>query len=162
MRRRTALLLGGLALALTLGAPTVGAGDSSQALRVARESQARWTIGSVRARQDHGRVRVQADLMADGVVIAHLRLDPKTGEFVADKAYTNAVDAGTLARLNAAASRALSQVEVGGWAWPAEHGRWRVALRYKGRPVGTVTVDVARERLVGRQERKESESEEEP
>jgi hypothetical protein len=157
---RTTLLLAGLALSLLLGAPAVRAGDSSQALRVARESQARWTIGSVRARHKHGRVDVRADLMVDGVVVAHLRLDPKTGEFVADKAYTSAVDAETLTRLKAGATHALSRVEVGGWAWPAEHGRaWRVPLRYKGRAVGTVTVDVERNRLVGKRERDESDEE---
>jgi hypothetical protein len=158
---RTLLLLGCVALSMTLGAPSVPAGDSSQALRIARESQARWTIGLLRARDKHGRVRVQADLLADGVVIAHLRLDPRTGEFVSDKAYTTAVDAEALARLKAAATRALSQVEVGGWAWPAERGRtWRVPLRYKGGPVGTVTVDVERNRLVAKRERDESEEEE--
>jgi hypothetical protein len=154
-------LFGCLTLSVVFGAGSVRASDSSQALRVARESQGRWTIGSVTARDRHGRVRVRADLMADGVVIAHFHLDPNTGEFVDGNAYTNAVDDERLARLKAAAARALSQMEVGGWTWPAEHGRaWRVPLSYKGRPVGTVTVDVERNRLVGKRERDEIEGEE--
>ena len=161
MVMRTLLFLGWVALSITLGAPSARAADSSQALRIARESQARWTIGSLRVRDKHGRVRVQADLMADGVVIAHLRLDPRTGEFVGEKAYAAGVDAEALARLKAAATRALPEVEVGGWAWPAERGRaWRVPLRYRGRPVGAVTVDVERNRLVGARERDEAEGEE--
>ena len=158
---RSMLVLAGLGLSLILWAAPVHAGDSSEALRIARQSQERWTIGSVTTRDKHGHVRVRADLMADGVVIAHLHLDPKTGEFVDEKAYTNAVDAETLPRLKAAAARSVSQVEVGGWAFPAEHGRaWRVPLRYKGRSVGTVTVDVERNRLVGKVERDEAEGEE--
>jgi hypothetical protein len=157
MLRPAILVLACLALP-GLGAPPAGAGESAQALRIARASQARWTIGSVRARATHGRVRVQADLVADGAVVAHLRLDPDSGELVGDKVYTSAVDAQALARLKAAAARALARVEVGGWAWPAEHGRaWRVPFRYRGRPVGTVTVDVERNRLVGKREGDEDE-----
>lgn len=157
---RTLLLLGCLALMTGVAPPSARAGDSGQALRIARESQTRWTIGPPSVREKRGRARVQADLIVDGVVIARLRLDPRTGEFVDDKIYTSGVDAGTLSRVNAAATRALPQIEVGGWAWPAERGRvWRVPLRYKGRAIGTVTVDVDRNRLVGKQERDEGEGE---
>jgi hypothetical protein len=157
----TVLVLSCLVLSLTLGSRAVEAGDSSQALRIARQNQARWTIGPVTVRDRDGRVSAQAALMADGIVIAYLRLDPRTGEFVGDRAYTGAVDPETLARSKVHAARALSQVQVGGWAWPAEHARaWRVPLQYKGRAVGSVTVDVERNRLLGKGERDESEGEE--
>lgn len=157
----TVLVLSCLLLSVTVGARAVPAGDSSQALRIARQSQAHWTIGPVTVRDRDGRVSAQAALMADGLVIAYLRLDPRTGGFVGDRAYTGAVDPETLARLKVQAARALSQVQVGGWAWPTEHARaWRVPLQYQGRAVGSVTVDVERNRLLGKGERDESEGEE--
>lgn len=163
MSIRPPVLITCLALFTTLVVPPAGASTSSEALRIARQGQARWSIGAVRLHDKHGRVRVEAELVADGVVIAHLRLDPRTGAFVRDKVYADHLAAPDPVSLKAAAVRALPRIEVGGWAWPAEHGRaWRVPLRYDGRVIGTVTVDAQRSQLIGHGEREDTEGEDQP
>ena len=157
---RVLVLAGCLGFVAMLGVPPIAAGASSEALRIARDSQPRWTIGAVRVRTSHGRARARADLVADGVVIAHLRLDPQTGAPVPDKRDADLLTAEDVARLHAAATRALSRLEIAGSAWPATHGHaWRIPLRCDGRMVGTVTVDVERGRLVGENEREHTEGE---
>jgi hypothetical protein len=152
--RHALLVAGCLAVCATVTVPAVAAATSSEALRIARESRSRWTIGAVRRHDGHGRTRAHADLVADGVVIARLRLDPSTGALVPDKRYADTLSVNDLARLQAEAIRALSHLEIAGWAWPAAHGHaWRIPLRSDGRVVGTVTVDVERGRLVGEHER---------
>ncbi len=162
MLRRLVFLTAWIALLATLAAPVSAvAGTSSDALRIARDSRARWSIGAVRLHDKHGRARVQADLLADDVVIARLRLDPKTGALVGEKVYADRLGSEDIPRLRASASRALSRVEVGSWAWPAERGRlWRVPLRYEGRVIGVLTVDVQRSRLIAKGERDDEEGEE--
>jgi hypothetical protein len=158
---RALVVTGCLALGATLGAPPATAGASSEALRIARESQPRWTIGAVTLREHHGRIRARADLVVDGLVIAHLRLDPTTGALVPDKRYAETLTEHDVARLRAAATRALARLEVAGWAWPVAHGRaWRIPLRCDGRVIRTITVDVARGGLLREDERDHTEGDE--
>jgi hypothetical protein len=161
MLTRALLLVGGLGLGAIAAAPAVARAASGEALRIARESQPRWRIGAITLRDRHGRARVRADLVADGIVIAHLRLDPTSGALVADARDAEGLTVVDVPRLQAAAVRALSRLEIAGWAWPAAHGRaWRIPLRCDGRVVATVTVDVARGRLLGEREHQHGEGDE--
>lgn len=140
-----------IAAAAPLPAP---AGEASgDALRVAGESRDRWAVGTLRVREHHGRARIQAELVADGVVIAHLRVDPATGDLVPSTALLAGPLPPDLTPLRAAAARALARVTIGRWAWPTEKGRaWRVPLQYEGHVIGTIKVDVQRHRLLAKDE----------
>lgn len=149
----------GLAAALAVVATAVlpraaPAGEgSADALRVAQASRERWGLGPLRIREKDGRVRVQADVVADGVVIARLRVDPATGDFVASTPHVAGPPTPDLSRLTAAAERALARVTVGTWAWPTDRGRaWRVPLQYAGHVIATIKVDARRGRVLGKDE----------
>jgi len=134
-------LCGGLALA----ADRAPHGTSAQALKVARESLTRCSLGRLAVRQKGDRPeRVRAELLFGGTVVARLRVDPRSGVFLAKDERPGAtgemLDAPAL---RAAAERSLQTLEIGEWAWPAEHGRaWGVPLRSRGRVVGKIAVDV--------------------
>lgn len=148
-----AILVGGGGPVPAAEPPAQGA--AAEALRVARESRARWSLGrlDLRERRD-GSARVRAELVLRGAVVARLRVDPRTGEFLPEKerrgAPARAVD---LAALRAAVERSLRDLEVGEWTWPTEHGRaWGVPLKYGGRVVGKLKVDARRGPLPIREE----------
>lgn len=156
MTVRTLLALATLALlalpAVSAAAPDRPArGPSAEALRIARESRAAWSLGRLAVREQHGRVRrARVDLVHGGAVVGRLRVDPRTGGFLVEHE-AGAAPAEPLdpSGLRAGAEQALRDLDVGGWAWPAEHGAaWRVPLLYRGRVVGTVTVDPRKGRLL--------------
>ena len=139
----TAILLCGSGLAPA--ADRLLAGTSAEALRVARESQAHWTLGQLKVHHRRCVVpRVRAEILNAGQVVARLRVDPATGGFLArEECPTGGGDVGDLTALRPAVERALRRLEIGDWTWPTEHGRaWGVPLRYGGRVVGTLTIDV--------------------
>ncbi len=126
-------------------------GTSADAVRVARESQAHWTLGRLMVR--HRRCvapRVLAEVLDAGLVVARLRLDPATGGFLAkDECPPGGGDVGDLTALRPAVERALHRLEIGDWMWPTEQGQaWGVPLRYGDRVVGTLKVDVRQRLLV--------------
>ncbi len=139
----TAILLYGSGLAQA--ADRLLGGTAAEALRVARESQAHWTLGQLTVRHRRCVVpRVRAEILNAGQVVARLRVDPATGGFLArDACPTGGGDAGDLTALRPAVERALHRLEIGDWTWPTEQGRaWGVPLRYGGRVVGTLKIDV--------------------
>ncbi len=120
------------------------ASRSIAALEAARVSRGEWRLSPfVVRRTDDGRRRVRAALLYRGAVVARLRVDPRTGRFLGARERAEApAEALDLIRLRAQAERALMDVAVAGWAWPAEDGRaWRFPLVYDGRVVGQITVD---------------------
>ncbi len=132
-------------------APTATARASAEALRIARESRAGWSLGRLAVRDRQGRPpRVRADLLHDGTVVGRLRIDPGTGGFLPRREPGEALSGPLdLPGLQAAAGRALAEIEIGGWTWPVGCGRaWGVPLLYRGRVVGTVAVDVRGGRLL--------------
>lgn len=78
--------------------------------------------------------------------MAHLRVDPGTGRFLAeDEPPTAGGDVRDLTGLRPAVERALHQLEIGDWAWPMEQEQaWGVSLLFEDRAVGTLKVDVGR------------------
>ena len=119
-------------------------GASADALRVARESLGRLSLGKLMVRErSHGRIRARAELLFSGAVVARLRVDPRTGAFlVEDERAETPSETLDSASLRAAVDRSLHQLEVGDWIWPTEHGRaWGVPLKYQGRVVGTLKID---------------------
>jgi hypothetical protein len=144
-----------LVLLAQLGPLPAGAEDRSapgvwsDALRIVRESRAGWRLGRLKVREKDGQPRVRFDLIADGKVIGQLRVDPSSGGFLGeDDAAGPAPAQLDLSRLRADAERALRDIEVGDRTWPTEHGQaWRVPLRYQGRVIGTIKVDVRKGRL---------------
>jgi hypothetical protein len=120
-------------------------GTSAEALRIARDRQAHWTLGQLGIRHKwFGPPRVRAELLDDGRVVARLRVDPATGGFLArHERPTGGGDVRDLDALRSAVERALHRLEIGDWTWPTEQGRaWGVPLRYGDRVVGTLKVDV--------------------
>ncbi len=131
--------------------PAPPPGGSVAALEAARSTRGEWTLGPlvVRRGRDGGRT-VRADLRYRGAVIGRLRIDPRTGRFLgARERATAPAEALDLARLRGEAERALMDLEVGGWAWPGEHGRaWTFPLVHQGRVVGRLAVSRADGRLI--------------
>lgn len=103
--------------------PAIRPGGSLAALAAARASRAEWVLGALAVRQGReGGFIVRADLRYRGTRVARLR---------------------------EAVERALHDLEVGGIAWPGEHGRaWRFPLVYRGRVVGRLAVSRADGRLL--------------
>ena len=127
---------------------------STAAIEIARESQAQWRIGPLTLRTRETRaIRVRAELLAGGRVVARLRVDPATGGFLAeDQRPSSTAAPPDLVRLRAEVERELAHLEIGGWAWPSYHGRaWAVPLRYRERVVGKIKVDVQGRRLLARE-----------
>jgi hypothetical protein len=84
------------------------------------------------------------------VVVAKLRVDPATGGFLAKDEHAQISSASPeLGRLRGDVERELGRVEVGGWAWPSKHAQaWGVPLRYQGRVIGKLEVDVRQRKLL--------------
>ena len=119
-------------------------GTSADALEVARESLGRLSLGRLSLRErSHGRPRARAEVLLDGVVVARLLVDPRTGAFLAEEERSQTSgDSLDGSALRAAVDRSLRQIEIGEWTWPTERGRaWGVPLKYQGRVVGTLKVD---------------------
>lgn len=120
-----------------------GGGTSAEALRVARESLSQWSLGrlTIRPRQQKP-ARVRAELLYRGKVVAKLRVDPRTGGFLAkDQRPEWSAETPDLPSLRAAVEEAMRHLEIGTWAWPKEHGRaWGVPLKYQGRVVERIVV----------------------
>lgn len=139
-------------LTLCVGAPAPASdrrpqGASAEALRAARESVARFSLGRLTVRERGDRPpRVRAELLFDGIVVARLRVNPRTGDFLKEEERPEAT--GRVldpSALRAAVERAIRRLEIGEWTWPTEHGRaWGVPLKYGGRVVGTIKVDARR------------------
>ncbi|HSB78332.1 MAG TPA: hypothetical protein VLM91_06075 [Candidatus Methylomirabilis sp.] len=136
-------------LILGWGNPAVGSdhpsqGTSADALKVARESLGRFSLGSLTVRErSHGRLRARAEILLDGTGVARLLVDPRTGTFLSEEErpqFSGEMLDGPTLRL--AVERSLRQLEIGEWTWPTEHGRaWGVPLKYQGRVVGTLKID---------------------
>jgi hypothetical protein len=115
-----------------------------EALRIARGSMSRLTLGKVTMKQSGGEgPRTRAELLVDAIVVARLRVDPRTGRFLAEDERP-AGGAGLEApALKAALEQAVRQLAIGEWAWPSEGGQtWGVPLLFEGRTVGRLRVDV--------------------
>jgi len=119
-------------------------GSSAEALRIAREIVGRLTLGKLTVKQrSQEATRVRAELLANGAVVARIRVDVRTGGFLAEDARSSAGPSLDPTSLRAAMERALRQLAIGDWAWPTEHGRaWGVPLIYQGRTVGRLKVDM--------------------
>lgn len=78
--------------------------------------------------------------------MAHLRVDPGTGRFLAgEEPPTAGGDVRDLTGLRPAVDCALHQLEIRDWAWSMEQGQaWGVSLLFEDRAVGTLKVDVGR------------------
>lgn len=143
---------------LLLGTPVVPSaaseraapGTSSEALRIARASQPSWRLGRLVAREHDRRRHFEAELLSDGTPIARLRVEPGTGRFLPrDERAAPAPAALDPTRLRPQVVTAIAGLEVGSWAWPVEHGRaWAIPLRWEGRVVGAIRVDVSRRRVL--------------
>lgn len=139
------VLLSAFSSSIALASDRPPRGTSVEALRIARESRTRWSLGRLTVRQKAGRpARVRAELLLSGTVVATLRVDPRTGAFLSEGEHPErGADAPDLPRLRAAVERSLQYLKVGEWTWPTEHGRaWGVPLKFQGRVVGTIKVDV--------------------
>lgn len=139
----TVMLLGAAATSAA-ASERAGSGASSEALRIARASQPGWRLGRLLTREHDGRRQVEAEVLADGTPVAWLRVDPATGRFL-PRGERPARGQGSLdpARLRPQVAAAVAGLEPGGWAWPVEHGRaWAVPLRWEGRVVGVIRIDV--------------------
>jgi hypothetical protein len=126
-------------------------GGSAAALDIARSTRAEWRLGRLMLEKREGRQpRVRAEMMSGGVVVARLRVDPATGGFLAkDERAQPSSASPEIARLRGDVERQLGRVEVGGWAWPSKHAQaWGVPLRYEGRVVGKLKVDVRQRKLL--------------
>jgi hypothetical protein len=144
----TLMLLGG-AVAVP-ASERAASGGSSEALGIARASQPGWRLGRLLPRQHDGRGHIEAELLADGTSVAWLRVDPASGRFLA-RGERPVRDQGWLdpTRLRPQVAAAIGGLEVGIWAWPVEHGRaWAVPLRWEGRVVGAIRIDVGRARVL--------------
>ncbi len=143
--RRLLLLTALILCADTPGSASGGSGRgaSAEALQVARESAGRLSLGRLTVKEKGTRPpRVRAELLFNGVVVARLRVNPRTGDFTGKEERTEGSgQALDLPTLRAAVERALRRLEIGEWTWPTEHGRaWGVPLKYGGRAVGTIKV----------------------
>jgi hypothetical protein len=149
--RWPATLLPLLVLAGAAAGSEPSPGVSTVALDIARATRAEWRLGRLMIERREGRQpRVRAEVMSDGTVVARLRVDPATGGFLQkdERAQTSSASP-DLGRLRGDVERALGSVEVGGWAWPSKHAlAWSVPLRYQGRVVGKLTVDVRQRKLL--------------
>ena len=140
-----------LVLAHAAAASESTPGGSAAALDIARATQPEWRLGRLTLERREGRQpRVRAEVMSGGAVVARLRVDPATGGFLAeDERAQSSITSPELDRLRGDVERALGRVEVGGWAWPSKHGQaWGVPLRYQGRVVGKIKVDVRQRKLL--------------
>jgi hypothetical protein len=137
------LMLAGGALPATASGDTAP-GASSEALRIARAGRPGWRLGRLVTRQHDGRRHLEAELLAGGTPVAWFRVDPGSGRLLA-RGERPARGAPGLepARLRSQVEQALRGLELGAWAWPTEHGRaWAIPLRWEGRVVGAIKVDV--------------------
>jgi hypothetical protein len=144
------LMLLGAAAVPARASERAASGSSGEALRLARASQPGWRLGRFLTREHDGRRHVEAELLSDGTPIAWLRVDPNTGRFL-PRGERPARGLGSLdpARLRPQVAAAIAALEPGAWAWPVEHGRaWAVPLRWEGRVVGTIRIDVRGGRLL--------------
>lgn len=126
-------------------------GVSAAALEIARATRAEWRLGRLMVERREGRQpRVRAEVMSGGAVVARLRVDPATGGFLAKEQRAQTSSASPeLDRLRGAVERELGRVEIGDWAWPSKHAQaWGVPLRYQGRVVGKLKVDVRQRKLL--------------
>lgn len=158
--RWPAALLPLLVLAGAAAASEPAPGGSAAALDIARATRAEWRLGRLILERREGRQpRVRAEVMSGGAVVARLRVDPATGGFLAkDKRAQTSSASPELGRLRGDVERELGRVEVGGWAWPSKHGRaWGVPLRYQGRVIGKLTVDVRQRKLLATRSEDEGE-----
>lgn len=146
----TALLLLGAAAVPAPASERAPSGASSEALRIARASQPGWRLGRLLTREHDGRPHVEAEVLSDGTPVAWLRVDPGTGRFLSrGERPVRGPGSLDLSRLRPQVASAIADLEAGTWAWPAEHGRaWAVPLRWDGRVVGAIKVDVGRARLL--------------
>jgi hypothetical protein len=138
------LMLLGAAAVPARASERAASGSSSEALRIARASQPGWRLGRLLTREHDGRRHVAAELLSDGTAIAWLRVDPNTGRFL-PRGERPVRGQGSFdpTRLRTQVAAAVAGLEPGGWAWPVEHGRaWAVPLRWEGRVVGTIRIDV--------------------
>ena len=89
-------------------------------------------------------------MLSGGAVVAWLRVNPETGGFLAKDERAQVLGGSLdLDRLRGEVERELGHLAIGGWAWPSEHGHaWGVPLRYQGRVVGRLKVDVQQRRLL--------------
>jgi hypothetical protein len=141
----TTLILGWGSLAVASDRPPQAA--SADALRVARESLGRLSLGRLTVRErSHERLRARAEVLLNGAVVARLLVDPRTGAFLAEEERSQiSGDALDGPALRVAVERSLRQIEIGEWTWPTERGRaWGVPLKFRGRVVGTLKVDPQR------------------
>jgi hypothetical protein len=145
----TLLVLGAGAVPARASEPAAS-GASSEALRVARASQPGWRLGRLLAREHDGRREVRAELLSGATPVAWLRVDPATGRFLPrGERPARGPDAVDPARLRPQVARAIADLELGTWAWPVEHGRaWAVPLRWAGRVVAAIRIDVRRTRVL--------------
>jgi hypothetical protein len=126
-------------------------GGSAAALDIARATRAEWRLGRLTIERREGRQpRIRAEVMSGGAVVARLRVDPATGGFLAkDERAQSSSASPEIARLRGDVERQLGRVEVGGWAWPSKHAQaWGVPLRYEGRVVGKLNVDLRQRKLL--------------
>lgn len=150
MATRLSLLLLGLILCwsgLAVASDRQPPAASAEALRLARDSVGRLGLKQLSVRErSHGRVRVRAEILFSGQVVARLRVNPQTGDFLTEEERVEPSGAPLdPPALRAAVERSLRQLEVGDWTWPTEHGRaWGVSLKHRGRVVGTLKVDPKR------------------
>lgn len=128
----------------------VPSGTSDEALRIAQASQPGWRLGRLVAREHDGRRHVEAELLSGGTPVAWLRVDPGTGRFLSrGERPVRGQPLPDPAQLRLRVEKALSRIEVGTWAWPADHGRaWAVPLRWEGRVVSAVKIDVRGARVL--------------
>jgi hypothetical protein len=146
----TQVALAGTAVGARASEPATPGTSSSDALQIARTSQPGWRLGRLMAREHDRRRSVEAELLSGGTAIAWLRIDPVTGRLLprGDRAARGAAPIDP-ERLRPQVEAALGRLEIGTWAWPAEHGRaWAVPLRWEGRVVGAIKIDVRRARLL--------------
>ena len=151
MKIRWLVALLPLVLASASAASEPAPSGSAAALEIARATRSEWRLGRLMLDQREGRPpRVWAEILSGGAVVARLRVNPETGGFLAkDERVQPPVTSLDLARLRGEVEHELGRLEVGGWAWPSEHGRaWGVPLRYQGRVVGRLKVDVQQRRLL--------------
>lgn len=144
------LLVIGAAGGSAAASEQAAAGASSEALRIAQTSQAGWRLGRLVAREHAGRRHVEAELLSHGTPIARLRVDPGTGRLLQrGERPVPGLPSIDPAQLRPQIERAIGHLELGTWAWPAEHGRaWAVPVRWEGRLVGAIKIDVRRRRIL--------------